>query len=94
MTELKRALASVKPWSTPGEDALPYYILKLAPIELLSHILALASSTLNCSYFPPQWKRATMIPIPKVPSPSTLSDFRPISLLSCLSKILERMTER
>ena len=76
------------------EDALPYYILKLAPIELLSHILALASSTLNCSYFPPQWKRATMIPIPKVPSPSTLSDFRPISLLSCLSKILERMTER
>ena len=38
MAELKRALASVKPWSTPGEDALPYYILKLAPIELLSHI--------------------------------------------------------
>ena len=35
-----------------------------------------------------------MVPIPKVPSPSALSDFRPISLLSCLSKIFERMTER
>ena len=35
-----------------------------------------------------------MIPIPKISSPSSLSDFRPISLLSCFSKILERMIER
>ena len=94
MTELKRALTCVKSWSAPGEDALPYYILKLAPPELLSHVLILNSNTLNCSFFPPQWKQALMIPIPKVPSPSSLSDFRPISLLSCLSKILERMIER
>ena len=72
----------------------PYFIYKAAPDALLNHILLICSNTLHCSFFPPQWKRAVMIPFPKSPSASSLSDFRPISLLSCLSKILERMTER
>ena len=35
-----------------------------------------------------------MIPIPKIPTPTGLADYRPISLLSCFSKIIERMAER
>ena len=94
MVELKKALIAIKDWSSPGEDALPYFIYKTAPDALLNHILLVCSNTLHCSFFPPQWKKALMIPFPKSRSPSSLSDFRPISLLSCLSKILERMTER
>ena len=94
LRELKQVLFSLKEWSSPGEDGIPYFLYRAAPDDLLKHILLIISNTLHCSFFPPQWKKAIMIPIPKVPTPSSLSDFRPISLLSCLSKIAERMAER
>lgn len=43
------------------------------------------------SVFPSPWKSSFITPVAKVRSPSTPSDFRPISLLCQLSKILERI---
>ena len=37
---------------------------------------------------PPPWKEAKIVPIPKPKDPGK---YRPISLLSCLSKVMERM---
>jgi len=42
--------------------------------------------------FPPSWKEATILPIPKPSKDHTSpSNYRPISLTSCLCKTLERM---
>jgi hypothetical protein len=41
------------------------------------------------SEFPSRWKCAVVLPIPKVYNPACFSDFRPISLLPCLSKVCE-----
>ena len=46
------------------------------------------------SVVPKQWKCASIIPIPKVPSPKTPSDYRPISITSVLSRTLERLVVR
>ena len=43
------------------------------------------------SFVPTQWKEANIIPVPKVPKPTEPSDYRPISLTSCLCKVLERL---
>ena len=43
------------------------------------------------SYFPVSWKIAIVNPIPKVTCPTDLSEFRPISILPSLSKVLERL---
>lgn len=40
--------------------------------------------------FPTKWKLSHVVPIPKVPHPVDCVDYRPISLLSNLSKALER----
>jgi len=43
-------------------------------------------------YFPHPWKRATVIPIPKPNKPPTdPNSYRPISLLSIVGKLLERI---
>ena len=40
---------------------------------------------------PKLWKTAQICPIPKISSPTTNSDYRPISILPILSKIFERI---
>jgi hypothetical protein len=53
-------------------------------------ILDILNCSLNNSTFPNLWKNAHIQPIPKVAHPKEMSDFRPIALLSALSKPLER----
>ena len=52
----------------------------------------------NCiltkSAFPAQWKTAKIIPIPKCNKAVGPSDFRPISILPCLSKVFEKVLKQ
>ena len=56
-----------------------------APISDMMN-LSLSSSTV-----PRQWKAASILPIPKIPSPLSPSDYRPISITPVLSRLLERV---
>ena len=49
------------------------------------------NSSLIISAFPEAWKKAQLIPLKKKSAPSSPSDFRPIALLSFLSKVLEKL---
>jgi len=51
----------------------------------------LFSYSILCEAFPSLWKRALIRPIAKTGNPLTPSDYRPISLLCSLSKILEKI---
>jgi len=41
-----------------------------------------------------QWKAASISPVPKLSSPASLSDIRPISISSVLSRAIERLVVR
>lgn len=43
------------------------------------------------SVFPTMWKQANVIPLLKKDDPSVLSNYRPVSLLSCVGKVMERI---
>ena len=61
----------------------------LTPV--ITHIFNYSLST---STFPTTWKDAQIIPLPKKSNPSSYSDYRPISILPFLSKVLERMVHQ
>ena len=44
--------------------------------------------------FPLKWKKATIVPLPKVKNPKTVSDMRPISLLPFPGKVLEMIVSQ
>ena len=46
--------------------------------------------SLTTGKFPTSWKSASIVPIPKSTNKSNPSDYRPISLLSIVSKLLEK----
>ena len=45
-------------------------------------------------HFPFDFKTAYVIPIPKISFPKSLNEFRPISLLSVLYKLFEKVLEK
>ncbi|CAH2109011.1 unnamed protein product [Euphydryas editha] len=60
-------------------------------IPILTHILNY--SITNCE-FPEAWKAAQITPIPKKANTSNITDFRPISILPFLSKVLEKLVHQ
>jgi hypothetical protein len=77
--------------NSTGADNLNSFILKLfidRVSAVLTHIINLSFET---KIFPEKWKLGLIKPIPKIPFPLKESDFRPISLLCTLSKIIEKL---
>lgn len=74
-----------------GIDGIPLNLIQTLLPVLLPHLTFIINSGLTKSIFPDAWKVAIISPIPKIPNPSTVSDFRPISILPTLSKVFERI---
>ena len=74
-----------------GVDCINSFVIK----SLLPRISTVLVHIINISFehgiFPENWKKAVVTPIPKVSIPLSPSDFRPISLLPSLSKIIEKL---
>ena len=49
------------------------------------------NKSIDLHTFPVDWKKATVIPLPKINNPKLVSDFRPISLLPLPGKIIEKL---
>ena len=74
-----------------GHDDIPIKILKLFNAYLSSPITSIINQSLATYNFPSMWKAANVIPIEKKKGLTSLNNFRPISVLPTLSKLLERV---
>ncbi|KAI5750787.1 hypothetical protein M8J77_001271 [Diaphorina citri] len=77
--------------SSMGYDQIPLSFLTIMLDTIAPVILHIFNLSIRQKVFPSLWKKGLIRPIPKVKKPSNPSDYRPISLLCSLSKILERM---
>jgi Reverse transcriptase (RNA-dependent DNA polymerase) len=81
--------------TTPGADGILTILLKLAWPSIESSVTLLYNSCLSSGYFPNSFKEASVIMIPKPNKDhTTIKGWRPISLLSCLGKGLERIVAK
>ena len=67
------------------------YVLKDAFMIIPEIIMCLFNLCLSESYFPTEWKAATVVPIPKKKNSLSVNDLRPISLLPLPGKFLEKI---
>ena len=88
--EIDTALAASNQHSAPADDGITYvHLRKLIQNKRILRLMCDAFNFWVNNGLPPSLKRATVIPIPKGSDPS--KGYRPISLLSCLVKVLERV---
>ena len=66
-------------------------ILKECSDVLSLPLTILFNISLDNAIFPTDWKKADVCPVFKTDNPQLISNYRPISLLSSTSKILERL---
>ena len=59
---------------------VPPYLLKLCFQKLVQYLLVIMNKSLFNRYFPKSWRKAIVVPIPKVSNPSEIGDLRPIAL--------------
>ena len=88
--EIEKQLQGLNPSKAPGPDNLPTKILKDFAHDLAPSITTLFNSSISEGTVPSAWKHANVIPLHKKGDKHTTSNYRPISLLPVISKVLER----
>ena len=73
-----------------GPDGINNRILRECSRELSHPLCFLLNHSLSLGIFPETWKDAMVCAIYKKGDMSSVSNYRPISLLSCLEKVAER----
>ena len=76
---------------SPGRDGLSTRVLKEFAAELAPSLAALFNASFREGILPQDWKDATITPLYKKGSPSSPGNYRPISLLSVVPKVCERI---
>ena len=95
MQELIANVKEIRGRSAPGSDGIYNKMLKNLSPEFLKLVLRLFNLCLEKGKMPVVWKSSTITMIPK--GSKTASDpnnYRPISLISCLSKLLEKIVSK
>ncbi|GFW50361.1 probable RNA-directed DNA polymerase from transposon X-element [Trichonephila clavipes] len=89
-TEVLTYVQRIKPKKSPGLDQITNRMIKNLPLKFLLFITLLINQLFKNNYFPDSWKTAVVIPILKPDkNPELAQNYRPISLLSSLSKVYE-----
>ena len=73
-----------------GLDKIPAWYLRLAAPKYAVILAHLINQSLLASHVPKQWKTAIILPIAKTPSPLVPADYRPISILPFLSRLVKK----
>lgn len=89
--EVLSLLNNLNPFKSTGPDGISPRVLKAFSATLADSVTQLVNESLSTSVVPLSCKRATVTPIYKKGDPLSAGNYRPISLLNSLSKVLERV---
>lgn len=89
--EFERALAQTR-HTAPGPDRVTNEMLKRLTIRMKCALLNLYNQLWEQKTYSEEWKTAFVVPVSKpVKDPYLPSSYRPISLTSCMGKLMEKI---
>ncbi|KAL1123731.1 hypothetical protein AAG570_001504 [Ranatra chinensis] len=90
--EIREVLTKLKTNKAPGSDGITNKVAKNISRKALTKLTNIINAILRTCHYPRQWKTVTVVALPKPGKlPSLPSSYRPISLLSVLAKITDKI---
>jgi hypothetical protein len=91
---VRRTLQSLDTSKASGPDGIPAIVLKQCARVLATPLAKLFNLSLKQGYYPEKWKEARVQPAFKNDDHSCVTNYRPISLLPIVAKVLESLVNR
>ena len=88
--EIYKIVQSLKN-SAPGHDEISPQTLKSSVNYILSPLTHICNLSLQQGIFPNEMKIANVLPLYKADDPMAFNNYRPVSILCCISKVFEKM---
>ena len=89
--EIVDIIKIINPNKASGPDIINYKMLKICSEKIAAPLQIILNKSLLQGKYPTSWKIAHVIAIYKKGDKSLRSNYRPISLISCVGKIMERV---
>ncbi|QRV96882.1 Reverse transcriptase from transposon X-element protein [Ceratobasidium sp. AG-Ba] len=88
--QLNRVITNLKPYKTPGPDAIPNAMFKECRKTLVHWLLPVFRATFTLKYYPQSWKESNTVVLrkPGKKDYTVPKAYRPIALLNVVSKLL------
>ena len=83
-------LTSLDVTKSVGSDGISGKMLKMTAISIAPQLTTLFNLSISTGRFPSNWKVGRIVPIPKGKQNKKLTNYRPISVLPVVSKLIER----
>lgn len=92
LKEVTEQIEGLRTKGAPGPDKITNIVLKRLPSAFRQELTHIMNASLKLAHVPTTWKEATVVMIPKpMKDHNRAENFRPISLLNTLSKLMERI---
>ena len=91
LPELSHCIRRMSASRAVGLDGVPLFAVRRCFPVVGPHLLRLINLSMRTGVFPECWKLACVVPLPKSGDLTKPCNHRPISLLSVLSKVLEKV---
>ena len=88
---IKKLLDSLNPKKATGPDKISPRVLTVSSEALAVPLTNLINHCITIHAWPSLWKRSNVSPLYKKDSPTDKANYRPVSVLTCFSKIFERV---
>jgi hypothetical protein len=89
--KVSKLISNLNGKRSAGPDGISNYLIKRLSTTFVGRLTRVLRACLHLQYFPTPWKSAKIIPIFKKGESSDPANYRPISLVNCFGKILERL---
>ena len=90
-SDVINAMAKLPNKFTAGDDHIPSFFVRDVRFVLAKPMASIINMAIRSATFPRRWKVARVVPVLKKGDPANVNNYRPISILSNLSKVMEHI---